>query len=219
MARRYDPDATREDILNAAERVFAEKGLSRTSTQEVARAAGVSQSQIHYHFGTKDALWQATHERVFRDYYDVQMAILTRVLQPGENRLERSIDAYFRFFQQHPHFARMLMQNLLEGGSLGGGQGEHLSRMGAAVVKAEQDAGLLRDDVEPSFVVLSFLGLVSFWFMSRDTSLAKFGLTDDPEGWDEIYLDTIKKIVLEGVLPRAEQIGSTADSAASRNTD
>lgn len=210
MARRYDPEATRADILTAAERIFAEKGFARASTQEVATAAGVSQSQIHYHFGSKEALWEATHERAFRDYYQVQVEILTGALGPEENRLSRSVEAYFRFFQSHPSFARMFMHNLLEGGDLGGDQGDHLSRLGAAVVKAEQEAGTLRSDVEPSFVVLSFLGLVSFWFMSREGFLPKFGLPGSPEDWDATYLDTIQKILLTGVVPPDSGDGTCA---------
>jgi TetR/AcrR family transcriptional regulator len=212
MARRYDPEATREDILNAAERVFADKGFSRASTQEVAAAAKVSQSQIHYHFGTKEALWEAAQHRAFKDYYQVQVDILTRAVAPGENRLEQSIEAYFRFFQTHPSFARMLMHNLLEGGDLGGDQGEHLSRLGVAVVRAEQEAGTLRDDVEPSFVVLAFLGLVSYWFMGRCAFMPKFGLEGRPEDWDETYLDNVKKVLLRGFLADSSPLTDSEDS-------
>jgi TetR/AcrR family transcriptional regulator len=219
MARRYDPEATRADILTAAEQIFAEKGFARASTQEVAAAAGVSQSQIHYHFGSKEALWEATHERVFRAYYQVQVEILTGALQPGEDRLSRSVEAYFRFFQTHPRFARMLMHNLLEGGTLGGDPGEHLSRMGAGVVRAEQEAGTLRGDVEPSFVVLSFLGLVSFWFMGSEGLLPKFGLPGSPESWDEIYLDTIQKILRGGVAPQREDVHQTDSARESGGSD
>jgi len=218
MARRYDPTAAREDILNAAERVFAEKGFARTSTQEVARAAGVSQSQIHYHFGTKEGLWDATHDRAFQDYYDAQVDILTRALRPGENRLERSIEAYFRFFESHPTFARIMMHNLLEGGSLGGDQGKHLPRMGAAVVQAEQEAGTLRDDLEPSFIVMSFLGLVAFWFMARDSFLPKFGLEGDPKAWNETYLENVKKVVLDGVLGPQAAANDQGDFAPGTNS-
>lgn len=215
MTRRYDPELTKHDILEAAEQIFAEKGFARASTQEVAKAAGVSQSQIHYHFGTKEALWEATHHRVFENYYEVQVEILTRALQPGENRLERSIEAYFRFFQSHPQFARMMMHNLLEDGSLGGEQGNHLSRMGAAVVKAEQEAGTLRDDVEPGFVVLSFIGLVSFWFMARHAFVPKLGLSGQPEDWDATFLDTVKKVLVRGVLPASAETDPAPESSES----
>ena len=56
--RRYDPDAAREDILDAAERLFAAHGFGDVSTNRISKEAGVSQSQIHYHFETKRKLCQ-----------------------------------------------------------------------------------------------------------------------------------------------------------------
>ncbi len=54
---------SREDILDAAERVFAAKGFDGTAMREVAEAAGVAQALIHYHFRTKDALFEAMFSR------------------------------------------------------------------------------------------------------------------------------------------------------------
>ena len=53
----------REDILDAAERVFALRGFDGTSMREVAEAAEVAQALIHYHFGTKDALFEEMFAR------------------------------------------------------------------------------------------------------------------------------------------------------------
>lgn len=199
MARRYDPEAAREDILRAAEKIFAEHGFARASTSQVAKAAGVSQSQIHYHFGSKEALYEATHERVFREYYDVQLQILTEPVQPGQNRLAQSIEAYFRFFQQHPDFARMMMHNLLDGGDLGTDAGRHLSKVGAAVISGEQRAGTMRDDIRPEFAVMAFLGLVSFWFMAKSAYVPQFGLEQDPSEYDEDFLTMIQKVLNQGM--------------------
>jgi AcrR family transcriptional regulator len=46
----------RERILTAAEELFAEHGYERTSTARLARAAGVPQGLVFYHFGTKENL-------------------------------------------------------------------------------------------------------------------------------------------------------------------
>jgi AcrR family transcriptional regulator len=48
--------ARREQILEAATRVFAEKGFRRATTREVAREAGVSEGTIYNYFEDKDAL-------------------------------------------------------------------------------------------------------------------------------------------------------------------
>jgi len=54
--------ARREQIVEAATRVFAEKGFSRATTREVAREAGVSEGTIYNYFEDKDALLMAILE-------------------------------------------------------------------------------------------------------------------------------------------------------------
>jgi TetR/AcrR family transcriptional regulator, acrAB operon repressor len=64
MARRTkeDAQATRQQLLQAAQRVFAEKGVSRTSLQDIAQAAGASRGAIYWHFKNKADLFNAMME-------------------------------------------------------------------------------------------------------------------------------------------------------------
>ncbi|GLZ89363.1 TetR family transcriptional regulator [Metapseudomonas resinovorans] len=66
MARRTKEEAeeTRVQILDATERVFHEKGVSRASLAEIAAAAGVSRGAIYWHFENKSDLFQAMLERI-----------------------------------------------------------------------------------------------------------------------------------------------------------
>jgi TetR/AcrR family acrAB operon transcriptional repressor len=61
MARRTKEDAlaTRQLLVEAAQRVFAEKGVSRTSLQDIAQAAGVTRGAIYWHFKNKAELFDA----------------------------------------------------------------------------------------------------------------------------------------------------------------
>lgn len=66
MARRTKDEAqeTRSRILDAAERVFSEKGVSRTSLEDIADAAGVTRGAIYWHFANKSDLFIAMTDRV-----------------------------------------------------------------------------------------------------------------------------------------------------------
>lgn len=55
-------EATRTSILDAARSVLRERGYASLSTREVAAVAGVSLSQIHYHFGSKQGMVLALFE-------------------------------------------------------------------------------------------------------------------------------------------------------------
>lgn len=64
--RRTKADAlkTRESILDAAERVFFERGVSRTTLEQVAHATGVTRGAVYWHFQNKSDLFNAVVERV-----------------------------------------------------------------------------------------------------------------------------------------------------------
>lgn len=56
--------ATHEQLLDAAERVFYKQGVSRTSLQAIAEAAGVSRGAIYWHFKNKADLFNAMMARI-----------------------------------------------------------------------------------------------------------------------------------------------------------
>jgi AcrR family transcriptional regulator len=57
--RRGSPD-TRDSILEAARRLFADKGFDATTVRAIAADAGVDPAMIHHFFGTKEELFRAT---------------------------------------------------------------------------------------------------------------------------------------------------------------
>ncbi len=66
MVRRTkaDAEATRTALLDAAEQLFQANGVSRTSLQEIASAAGTTRGAIYWHFKDKADLFNAMMDRV-----------------------------------------------------------------------------------------------------------------------------------------------------------
>ena len=66
MVRRTKDEAqeTRNRILDAAEHLFSERGVSRTSLEDIAQAAGVTRGAIYWHFNDKRDLFAAMVDRV-----------------------------------------------------------------------------------------------------------------------------------------------------------
>jgi AcrR family transcriptional regulator len=56
---RSDGEQSRERLLQAAMRLFGEQGFAKTSTREIAQAAGANVAAISYYFGDKAGLYQA----------------------------------------------------------------------------------------------------------------------------------------------------------------
>ncbi len=52
-------DETRERLLQKATKLFARYGYEAVSTGDIAKAADVTQSMVHYYFGAKEKIWRA----------------------------------------------------------------------------------------------------------------------------------------------------------------
>lgn len=66
MVRRTKAEAeqTRHKLLDAAEQLFLQRGVSRTSLNDIATAAGTTRGAIYWHFQDKADLFNAMMERV-----------------------------------------------------------------------------------------------------------------------------------------------------------
>lgn len=100
---------SRERILHAAKRLFAERGYENTSTVAIARMAGTSESQLVKHFGSKEGLLEA----IFDDGWGAMSEGL-RALQgmPGPQRLRATMDLVLSSLQHDPELKELM---LLEG--------------------------------------------------------------------------------------------------------
>jgi TetR/AcrR family acrAB operon transcriptional repressor len=84
MVRRTKDEAleTRAHILDTAERVFQKQGVSSTSLDGIARAAGVTRGAIYWHFKNKADLFDALMQRVSLPLEDMAAAVADETEDP-----------------------------------------------------------------------------------------------------------------------------------------
>jgi AcrR family transcriptional regulator len=104
-------EATSAAILDAAEQVFAERGLSAAHMNEIAARAGVAVGTLYNHFKDRDAL--------LKTLLDARRAGLLAVMdefleQPSSGNFSRDLDELMRrmvgYFDQHRRFHNILHQ-------------------------------------------------------------------------------------------------------------
>jgi AcrR family transcriptional regulator len=91
-------DITRERILKAAERLFADRGYGETSIRAIVAKARVNQAAINYHFGGKDSLYREVLRVAVRALTERQLADAQEM--KGMSR-EKALGAFIRH-QLHP---------------------------------------------------------------------------------------------------------------------
>ncbi|MFL6112347.1 MAG: TetR/AcrR family transcriptional regulator [Catenulispora sp.] len=101
--RKRVPRAEREQqILAAAEEVFAERGFQGTSMDEVSLRVGVSKPMLYEYFTSKEGLLLACVARIRADLHSATVGALTAAAKEGPRAvLEAGLRAYFDFADRH----------------------------------------------------------------------------------------------------------------------
>ena len=88
-SKRPDPGRA---LLEAAKRVLRQRGYAGLSTRDVAEAAGVPLSQIHYHFGSKQGMILALFEHLNSQLLDRQHALFNDASLKLSEQWDRACD-------------------------------------------------------------------------------------------------------------------------------
>ena len=102
---------TEQVILEAAEKVFLQKGLKGATTQEIAAEAGVNKALLHYYFRTKESLYLA----IFANMMKTKLPSIVGILiarQPVAVNISRFIAAYFELLSSNLYLANFLIMDL-----------------------------------------------------------------------------------------------------------
>lgn len=90
---REDGEATKARIIEAAGRLFAERGYADTTSKEICEAANTNVTSVNYHFGSRDGLYltviNAVHDYLLSSQFLNELIVAP--LSPRE-KLERLID-------------------------------------------------------------------------------------------------------------------------------
>lgn len=161
---------SRERLVEAATRLFAERGYRDTSVQAIAEAAGISRGSIFWHFGSKEGLLSAVAESAFRRW-----EIETLAGDVGEARgieaVRRALASHRRFLREETDLLRLFYVLMFE--ALGP-RPELVERF-ASLHRGLRERGRewlsgddLRDDVDPEAVaalITGALGGVAYQYL------------------------------------------------------
>lgn len=190
MVRKTKQDAliTRDAILDAAAMLFAEHGVSGTTLQHIATAAGVTRGAIYWHFEHKGAMFNAMMERAAMPL-EAAMALLD---QPDTSDPLGQLRDYavrvFRLTVEDPgarrtfEIATLKMEYTDEMSVV---RERRVRNQADWIKRAESRVrigirhGQVRPAVKPGAVALGMWvlieGLIRNWLMSPDFNLVKLG--------------------------------------------
>lgn len=107
-------DSTPDQLIHAAQHLFAEKGFKATTIQDIAGEAGVNVSLVSYHFNGKEGLFRACIEQHATTRLEVANNLLTPAKSPEEFRVRLTmfIDEMLLYHVEHPDICTILQREL-----------------------------------------------------------------------------------------------------------
>jgi TetR/AcrR family transcriptional regulator, cholesterol catabolism regulator len=196
-ARRLSPRRRAPEIIEAAARVFAERGFHGASTQDIADVLGIRQASLYYYFPSKEGALELVCLQGVGGYLEVAKAI---AVGPGSaaERLERLIKAHLSPLTDRSNFVRVFLnerQHLpAESRRRIGKLSRGLERVFEDVLKEGVRRGEFRAELDTRLAVLGILGMANAaanWYRSEEAAIDRIGAE-------------FARLIVEGVRKRAK---------------
>jgi TetR/AcrR family transcriptional regulator len=178
--QRRDPAGTRNKLLTAARREFADRGLAGARVDDIAARAGVNKQLVYHYFGDKDALYLAVLEWVYEEIREQERKLNLEGLPP-EQAIRKLVASSFDHLAAHPDFI-VLLNDENRGGARHVRHSRRLEVMHSPLVSMVSKilnqgvrAGTFRRGINPVHLYISIAGLSYFFFSNTPTLSAIFG--------------------------------------------
>ncbi len=199
---RLSSQARRAAILNAAVRLFSEKGFRGVTTRALAAACGVSEPVLYHHFATKSDLYRAIiEERAVEGDRAIPAMIEEKFDCVADDRdfLVRLANGIIAWHAKDPTYARLLVFAGLEGHELSHMFQERYTNAfldGISRYFARRmDEGVFRR-MNPAIAAETFVGTTANFGMSQavfGSQCLNLPLEELVEGFVDIFLEGMKK--------------------------
>lgn len=152
-------------IMEAAEKLFADKGFAGSSVRDIAEAAGVNLAMISYYFGSKEKLMEAMFQ--YRgQYLQLRLQNILHSDMVPMQKVERLIDEYIeRIFQKQCFHKVMLREQMVDNMGPIAEQIAQLKKTNQALFKQliheGQRKGDFKKGIDIPFLMMTLVGTVS----------------------------------------------------------
>lgn len=153
-------------IMEAAEKLFADKGFEGTSVRDIAEGAGVNLAMISYYFGSKEKLMEAMfNHRASSSVLQLEEMVKDKSLTPIQ-KVEKLIDRYIEKLLSQQCFHRiMVREQMVNNNGFIAEQIQEIKKRNQALIKEliaqGQRSGDFRKNIDISLLMITLVGTIS----------------------------------------------------------
>jgi len=194
-------ELTRRQILEAAQRVFSEKGYHGASMDDVARASGTSKGALYFHFSSKEELFHALVEE-FAQILAEEVARAIKRERGAVAKVEAALRTVLENASRHRQLAKIV---LVEWNGLGPAFAERRFRLRsfmADLIKAQLDEAVQEGRIPSLDTTITAYA----WLGAINEVVVRWLHTGEPEPLLAV-LPTLRTLLLRsiGMDPKVER--------------
>ncbi len=212
MGNDYKSKDKFSSIIDAALKVFGEKGYYNATISEIARTAGVSEATIYEYFGSKEDLLFAIPDEITSQAVDFLEAI-SPYIKGAENKIRAIAYGYFNLYKDNPDYSSLVLLDLKHNRKFMEAEGyKAVKRSAGFMLKAIEEgieSGEFKEDIDPFLVRSMILGTIEHYFFRWHLKGRKEEVAD--------FIDPMLEAIFQGIKregePRSYQINITLPPA------
>lgn len=177
-------NSTEKAILDAALKVFTEKGFAATRMDHIAKEAKINRALLHYYFRSKDKMFDLIFAQRINEFLSgiAQQMFSEKTLR---EKIEGIVEHEIKMLLAHPHLPIFIFQELAQNPNrivvhaknAGAHPGELLKKF-SAQVKAEAKQGTIRE-IEPIHLLMSTMSMAIYPFIAKPIIKAMVQIDDE----------------------------------------
>lgn len=172
--------AARDQILDAAETLFARQGFDPTTIKELGAEAGLNPALLYYYFGSKEELYKAVLHRIVTRLTARGAEVIETAAAPPD-AIRALVATQVEFLLHNPSVPKLFVREMIDHEAAHAE--EVVLKLAAGlfyrlcgVIERGQREGIFRADVEPRFAAVSTISQVVYFMIARPAIAIFFGL-------------------------------------------
>jgi AcrR family transcriptional regulator len=196
----------KEEILDAARRIFFEKGLAASTMDEIAEAAELSKGTLYLYYGSKEDLYLGVMMRGMQPLYEAaeqivgsNISLVEKLVRLGDSYVDffhsnRSTMRIFPFFQ-NPQLQKQVSEEMRQ---MCVSKNQQLWEMLIGVLRKGMEEGSMRPDLNPVEVGIIIWTTITAMLIREDNDAEKWKTKHNVD-FDHA-LDVCRTLIVESIL-------------------
>jgi len=171
-----------KDIINAARKIFYNKGFKETTMRDIAAEANTNLALVNYYFRSKENLFYIIYDESIMIFFNKLLTCFEKKDTDVKEKIKSIISEYLDFFIGNPHIPNFIMGEVIRNPqSVSSRINENLKKNNILMVFEQQiqneiKAGLIKP-VSAISIFMNILSLVLFPIISKPIMQEAFHLT------------------------------------------